>query len=89
MRTLLFTAALLVAYAGAARAEVGAPSAPAEKPAKAQQAGAPKGAKGKADAKAKAAQKAPPPQGQGQGAARVNPPQDNKPCEPVKPCPID
>jgi hypothetical protein len=85
MRTLLFTAALLVAYAGAARAEAGAPPAPAEKPAKAQQAGAPKGAKGKVDARAKAARKAPP----AQGAARVNPPRDNKPCEPVKPCPID
>ena len=96
MRTLLLTA-LLIALPGAARAEAAAPPVPAEKPAqaergeKAEKARRAKGSGAKADAKAKdGAKDGKRAQGQpDEGAARVPPRSEGKPCEPVKPCPID
>jgi len=92
MRTLLLTA-LLVAIPGASRAEDAPPPAQAAKPAKPAKA---KGAQGpQADAKAtgqkskaEAASKTNPKAGEPAGAKGAGAP-DPKPCEPVKPCPIE
>ena len=84
MRTLLVTA-LLLALPGVPHAEGGAPPAQAEKPAQAKKAKAGKGPGAKAHSKtggAKAAAK------RGDGAKGAAAP-GQKPCEPVKPCPID
>ncbi len=86
----LVTAALLVALAGGARADAPATAAP-EKPAK-PAAAKRAGAKQKQSAKQKHHEEA-----RGEGAAKPPPEapakapdgKGEKPCEPVKPCPID
>ncbi len=89
MRSLLVTA-LLVALPGIPRAEGAAPPAQAEKPAKAQKAGRAKApADGKARPKAaRGDQDANPDAKEKDGAKGAGAPAQ-KPCEPVKPCPID
>ena len=84
---MLVLAALLVVLPGASRAEGGAPPAPAEKPAPAGK--AKKGAGGKAAAKPAAAKKDARPEEKGKDGAKGAGAPGEKPCEPVKPCPID
>lgn len=85
MRTLLLTA-LLLATPGAARAEGGAPPSKAAKPSGAARAARPKGA---------AAEPLPVPPGEKKRGEKKDPQPKpgeqggEKPCEPVKPCPID
>ena len=89
MRTLLLTA-LLVAIPGATRAEDAPPPAQAAKPAKpAKATGAQSDAKATDQkSKAEAAPKTNPKAGEPAGAKGAAAP-DPKPCEPVKPCPIE
>ena len=89
MRTLLLAA--LVATAGLARAAEPPPAQPDRDARPAAEGKPPAEAKGKkapkkAGAKAQAAK--PPPPGK-DGAGTAAKPEAEKPCEPVKPCPID
>ena len=89
MRMLLVTS-LLLALPGVPHAEGGTPPAQAEKPAKAQKARGGKGSGAKAaDAKADAKAEAAKTDQKGKDGAKGSAAPDQKPCEPVKPCPID